>query len=125
MDKSHDTPPSRRKKRRVSRTAVAVLALLVLAGLGYVYRNELALAAIKIAAQRRTPVGPHQTIEWDRGPTQPAAPLRMRRFQVEALLERVADAAWLELGVELDQQAEPFGRRDRVFPPGCYGEVGG
>ena len=31
MEKSHDTPPSRRKKRRVNRTAVAVLALLVLA----------------------------------------------------------------------------------------------
>jgi hypothetical protein len=31
MDKSHDTPPSRRKKRRVNRTAVAVLALLLLA----------------------------------------------------------------------------------------------
>ena len=31
MDKSHEAPPSRRKKRRVNRIAVAVLALLVLA----------------------------------------------------------------------------------------------
>jgi uncharacterized sulfatase len=48
-----------------------VVALVFLAGVGYVNRVELMLAAIEKISDRRTQVGPNQEIVWDSG-TDPA-----------------------------------------------------
>ena len=49
------------------RLSLAVLALLLLLGGGYIFRVELMLAGIKFASDRRTPVGEHQEIAWEKG----------------------------------------------------------
>jgi len=46
---------------------VVVLAALV-AGLGWIFREEILLHGIRIAMDRRTPVGPHVEVEWASGP---------------------------------------------------------
>jgi uncharacterized sulfatase len=42
--------------------------LAVLAGVGWLYQDEILLKVIEIAADRRTPVGPTRPIVWDSGP---------------------------------------------------------
>ena len=42
--------------------------VLLLAGAGWIFREELLLEGVRIAADRRTPVGPHREVVWESGP---------------------------------------------------------
>ena len=44
------------------------VALVLVAGLGWIFQDPILLAAIGFAAQRRMPVGPNRPVVWDRGP---------------------------------------------------------
>ncbi len=55
------------------RLSVVVLVLLLLVGGGYIFRVELMLAGIKFASDRRTPVGEHQEIAWEKAAPQQKA----------------------------------------------------
>ncbi len=44
------------------------VALLLLAGLGWLFLEEILLAGIEIVSDRRTPVGPHRQVTWQGGP---------------------------------------------------------
>ncbi len=50
------------------RGTVVVVVLLLAIVAGMAYRNELMLGAVGFVSRLRTPVGPHQAIEWARGP---------------------------------------------------------
>ncbi len=51
------------------RVAIGVLLTLVVAlGLAWVNRQQLALVAIRVMTEMRTPVGPHQEVVWESGP---------------------------------------------------------
>jgi hypothetical protein len=41
-------------------------AVVLLAVLGWFFQEEILLKAIEIAADRRTPVGPHREVSWQR-----------------------------------------------------------
>jgi arylsulfatase A-like enzyme len=45
-----------------------VAAMVVLAGVGWLYRDALLLEFIDIATDLRSSIGPHREIEWDTGP---------------------------------------------------------
>lgn len=55
----------------MSRTRKAVVAggftLALLAAVGWLFQDQILLAGIGFAAQRRVPVGPNQPVVWDRG----------------------------------------------------------
>ena len=54
---------------RATRVVVIVLGVVALmAGAAWLMRTQIMLKMIEIAADRRTPVGPFQAIEWDTGP---------------------------------------------------------
>jgi uncharacterized sulfatase len=50
------------------------VVLALLAGVGWLFRTELMLEMVAIAARLRQPVGPSQEITWSRGPAEPASP---------------------------------------------------
>lgn len=52
-------------------TSITLLSVAAVAWVGYVFRVEIMLTAISIVSDQRTPVGEHQTIAWQAGPTEP------------------------------------------------------
>ncbi len=45
-----------------------LVALALVAGAAWLFRDEIMLELVEIAADRRLPVGPHREIRWDGGP---------------------------------------------------------
>jgi len=47
---------------------ITAICFVALAGAAYIFRVEVMLTGIKLMSDRRTPVGEHQEIAWDKGP---------------------------------------------------------
>lgn len=54
--------------KRILITALCFGSLILAA---YIFRVEIMLAGLSIMAEQRTPVGPHQAIDWESGPAAP------------------------------------------------------
>lgn len=54
--------------KRILITALCFASLILAA---YVFRVEIMLTGISVMADQRTPVGPHQAIDWESGPAAP------------------------------------------------------
>ena len=42
-----------------------LILLLIIVGVGYIFREQLILEGIHFAAKRKTPVGPNQEVQWN------------------------------------------------------------
>lgn len=48
-----------------------LVAIVILAATAYIFRVEIMLTGLSVLADRRTPVGEHQQVSWQKGPTEP------------------------------------------------------
>ena len=54
---------------RIGKLLIAtILVLAALFGLGWLFQEQILLKGIQLAADRRTPVGPHEEVVWESGP---------------------------------------------------------
>lgn len=77
----------------LKRLSMAGLVIALVVGLAYAFRIELALAAISVLSEQRTPVGPHQVVDWEKGPS---APIPGRR-KPNIVLIVADDLGWNDL----------------------------
>ena len=81
-------------KRMLGKRISIVLITLALIGLGvYMFRVELVLAAISYTSDRKTPVGEHQEVVWQQGPTERAA----GNYKPNIVLIVADDLGWNDL----------------------------
>lgn len=80
------------KRLLTAALCVGVLALAV-----YVFRVEIMLTAISVMSDQRTPVGPHQTVAWESGPTTTQPRNRSSNDKPNIVLIVADDLGWNDL----------------------------